>query len=177
MLTFTDDPPLWGPSPSHLQEKRTFPYSVGYRRQNTKLSLAGEYACEWCTRVCACMVVCVCVRAHAFVSSFTFVTTPRLYSKDKSIRLKLKVLRQHGRWKPQIDNFLRWLSTVTSDRFWSRFCLGVIDKLFFTVSTKQTQRKKNESSRRNENKRSMAHESILDIANGMCKIIVGYQYS
>ena len=37
--------------------------------------------------------------------------------KDKSIRLKLKVLRQHGRWKPQIDNFLRWLSTVTSDRF------------------------------------------------------------
>lgn len=36
---------------------------------------------------------------------------------DKSIRLKLKVLRQHGRWKPQIDNFLRWLSTVTSDRF------------------------------------------------------------
>ena len=26
------------------------------------------------------MVVCVCVRAHAFVSSFTFVTTPRLYS-------------------------------------------------------------------------------------------------
>ena len=31
-----------------------------------------------CLRVCVHPSVCVCVRARAFVSSFTFVTTPRL---------------------------------------------------------------------------------------------------
>ena len=90
MLTFTDDPPLWGPSLSHLQEKRTFPHSVGYRRQNTKLSLAGKYACEWVNPS-----VCVygCARLFLF---FAFVITPPLFIRYKELCEKVTYLLADG---------------------------------------------------------------------------------